>query len=77
MSDFSHTQTHAHDTSRCEPLRFEPTPADVDALIKAASQHALGLDFLRRGHLGTVAVTFNAHAFTVVAARDRLSTADS
>lgn len=63
--------------ARCEPLRYEPTPAEIDALIHAASHHALGLEFLRRGHLGTVAVTFRAHAFTVVAARDRLSLTDS
>lgn len=75
MSDPSHTPAHA--IPPCEPLRFEPTPAEVDALIQAASRHALGLDFLRRGHLGTVAVTFNAHAFTVIAARDRLSTTES
>ena len=69
MSDPSRT--------RCEPLRYEPTTAEVDALIEAASRHALGLEFLRRGHLGTVAVTLKAHAFTVVAARDRLSRTDS
>jgi hypothetical protein len=57
--------------------RYEPTPADVDALIQAATQHALGLEFLRSGHLGTVAVTFQAHAFTVVAARERLSRRES
>ena len=65
------------DSLRSEPPRFEPTAAEVDALIHAASHHALGLDFLRRGHLGTVAVTFQAHAFTVVAARERLSRTDS
>lgn len=63
--------------SRCEPLRYEPTLAEIDALIHAASNHALGLEFLRRGHLGTVAVTFQAHAFTVVAARERLSRTES
>lgn len=71
MSDPSRTPP------RAAPLRYEPTPAEIDALIQAASQHALGLEFLRRGHLGTVAVTFHAHAFTVVAARDRLSRTES
>ena len=63
--------------SRCEPLGYAPTPAEVDALIHAASEHALGLEFLRGGHLGAVAVTFGAHAFTVVAAREHLSKIDS
>jgi hypothetical protein len=59
------------------PPRYEPTPSEVDALIRTASEHALGLEFLRTGHLGTVAVTFHAHAFTVVAARERLGRTDS
>lgn len=71
------TRTPAHAAAHRAPLRYEPTPAEIDALIDAASHHALGLDFLRRGHLGTVAVTFQAHAFTVVAARERLSRLDS
>jgi hypothetical protein len=74
MSEPSRTSTHP---PRCEPLRYEPTPAEVDALIHAASSHALGVEFLRTGHLGTVAVTFQAHAFTVVAARERLSRTES
>jgi hypothetical protein len=73
MPEPSRARTHA---PRCEPLRYQPTPAEVDALIAAASRHALGLEFLERGHLGTVAVTFQAHAFTVVAARERLARAD-
>ncbi|HEX6972830.1 MAG TPA: hypothetical protein VF147_00430 [Vicinamibacterales bacterium] len=56
-----------------EPLRYQPTAKEVDALIDAASAHALGLDFLRGGHLGTVAITFKTHAFTVVAAREKLA----
>ena len=75
MSDSS--RPHVPAAARCKPLRYEPTPAEIDALIHAASHHALGLEFLRHGHLGTVAVTFRAHAFTVVAARDRLSRTDS
>lgn len=48
------------------------TPLSVDALIERAKAHPLGLDFLLHGHLGSVAATFGAHAFTVEAARDRL-----
>jgi hypothetical protein len=56
-----------------EPLRYEPREAEIAALIRAAGNHPLGLDYLVHGHLGTVAITFGCHAFTVVAARDRLS----
>ena len=51
---------------------FVPRPADVDALIAAARRHPLGIDFLLGGHLGSVAATFKAHAFTVEAARARI-----
>ena len=51
---------------------FMPTRADVDALIATARRHPLGVDFLIGGHLGSVAATFKAHAFTVEAARARL-----
>jgi hypothetical protein len=54
-------------------LRFQPTDADVEALIERAPHHPLGLDFLRHGELGSVAVSLDAHAFTVIAARERLS----
>ena len=60
---------------RIEPLRYQPPEAEVADLIRAAGQHPLGLDYLRQGHLGTVAITFGCHAFTVVAARDRLAQA--
>jgi len=59
--------------SHAQPLRFQPTDAEITAVIDAASRHPLGLDFLRRGHLGTVAVTFQTHAFIIVAARERLA----
>ena len=45
---------------------------EVDALIAEARRHPLGVDFLLGGHLGTVAVTFKTHAFTVEAARARI-----
>jgi hypothetical protein len=56
-----------------EPIRYEPAPADVDRLIRAAGDHPLGVEYLKHGHLGTVAITFGCHAFTVVAARDVLA----
>ena len=55
-----------------EHLRYEPGQNDVEELIRAAGQHPLGVDYLVHGHLGTVAITFGCHAFTVAAARDRL-----
>ena len=57
-------------------LRFQPTAADVDALIAQATAHPLGLDYLTQGELGNVAVSFNTHAFTVIAARERLLNAE-
>jgi len=56
------------------PEPFVPDAADVDALIASARRHPLGIDFLIGGHLGTVAVTFKTHAFTVEAARARIWT---
>jgi hypothetical protein len=56
-----------------EQVRYEPGQAEVDNLIRAAGQHPLGVDYLIHGHLGTVAITFGCHAFTVVAARDQLA----
>jgi len=47
-------------------------PPSVAALIKRAKAHPLGIDFLLHGHLGSVAATFRAHAFTVEAARECL-----
>ncbi len=51
---------------------FRPSPGDVDDLIAAAGRHPLGLDFLLHGDLCAVAIMFQAHAFTVDAARERL-----
>ena len=53
-------------------LEFHPTDADVDALLLRASADSLGIDFLLGGELGSVATWLGAHAFTVVAARERL-----
>ena len=59
-----------------EPLDNHPVdPRDsaaVATLLERAKVHPLGLDYLKGGHLGSVAVTFETHAFTVLAARDQL-----
>ena len=47
-------------------------PALVSALVERAKEHPLGLDFLKGGHLGSVAAAFETHAFTVLAARETL-----
>jgi len=49
-----------------------PCDAEVEALIAAAADHPLGTGFLIGGYLGTVAITFHVHVFTVEAARRRL-----
>ncbi len=56
-----------------EPLSYQPTSAEVGRLIEDARRHPLGIEFLIEGELGAVAVTFGVHAFTVDAARRRLS----
>lgn len=50
--------------------------AAVEALIERARSHPLGLEYLQKGFLGSVAATFQAHAFTVLAARERLKGAE-
>ena len=59
-----------------DPLCHQPTDSEVDALIERARQHPRGLEFLKNGQLGSVAMLLKAHAFTVDAARQRLSRAD-
>jgi hypothetical protein len=61
------------------PSAYQPAPVrpvlnalDVEALIAAAREHPLGLDFLLDGDLSAVSATFQAHAFTVDAARQHL-----
>lgn len=56
---------------------FKPSPQQVEELIAAADKHPLGKEFLLEGDLGAVAITFETHAFTVEAARDRLKDSDS
>ena len=59
-----------------DPLHAHPVdprePALVTELVERARAHPLGLDYLKGGHLGSVAATFEAHAFTVLSARDLL-----
>lgn len=52
--------------------RFDPSPAQVSALLERAREHPLGVDFIADGQLAAVAATFGVHAFTVEAARARL-----
>ena len=47
-------------------------PEVVKALIDRARSHPLGTEFLSQGALDSVAAAFQAHAFTVEAARERL-----
>ncbi|MEK7466270.1 MAG: hypothetical protein AAB074_02545 [Planctomycetota bacterium] len=47
-------------------------PEVVDALIDRAKSHPLGTEFLSQGALDSVSAAFQAHAFTVEAARERL-----
>ena len=54
------------------PTRYLFNALDVEALIEAARKHPLGLEFLLNGDLSAVAATFQAHAFTVDAAREHL-----
>lgn len=58
--------------------RLQPAPRvqegteDVADLIRRAREHPLGLRFLMRAPVESVAVTLHAHAFQVLAARDLL-----
>jgi hypothetical protein len=59
-----------------DPLDSHPVdprdPTVVEELVGRAKAHPLGLEYLKGGHLGSVAATFETHAFTVLAARDLL-----
>lgn len=48
------------------------TKEEIAELLQKASDHPLGIDFLRTGYLETVATTFGVHAFVVEEARRRL-----
>lgn len=56
--------------------RYRPTPDEIKGLLRRASGHPLGTEFLLKGDLDAVAATFGAHAFVVDAARDHLRTAE-
>lgn len=49
-----------------------PRGNEVDSLIDRARTHPLGIDFLERGMLDSVAAIFGVHAFVVDSARDKL-----
>ena len=82
LADLVH-DAHAHPDElvhallgAADPLHAHPVdprdPAVVAELLERAKAHPLGLDYLKGGHLGSVAVTFETHAFTVLAARELL-----
>ncbi len=54
----------------CEPLPLHPRrPRNGRELLRAATEHALGLEFLRSGYLESVAVVFQVHPKLVLRAR--------
>jgi hypothetical protein len=55
-----------------DPRRHPKDPRVVQELIERAKKHPLGVEFLAQGSLDSVAANFEAHAFTVEAARERL-----
>ena len=82
LADLVH-DAHAHPDElvhallgAADPLHAHPVdprdPAVVAELLERAKARPLGLDYLKGGHLGSVAVTFETHAFTVLAARELL-----
>ena len=66
------TRNHSDCWIWTDLMDFHPADSDIDALIARASADSLGIDFLLNGELGSVATWLGAHAFTVVAARERL-----
>ncbi len=51
---------------------YRPTAAEIDDLLRRASEHPLGSAYLAEGALDSVAATFRVHAFAVEAARHKL-----
>lgn len=47
-------------------------PRVVEELIERAKRHPLGVEFLSKGYIDSVAAGLETHAFTVEAARERL-----
>jgi hypothetical protein len=66
-----HTLLGAADPLDTHPVDLRDSVLVAD-LVEKAKAHPLGLDYLKGGHLGSVAATFETHAFTVLAARDLL-----
>jgi hypothetical protein len=60
-------------TSPDLPKPYRPTREEVDDLIRRATEHPLGTEYLRQGALDSVAATFQVHAFVVEAAREALA----
>jgi hypothetical protein len=58
------------------PKPYRPTRQDVDELIRRASEHELGTEYLLQGALDSVAATFQVHAFVIEAARTALQARD-
>jgi len=59
-----------HDAPCCAEAAERPSPPrTASALVRAATQHQLGLDFLREGYLESVAVVFRVHPNHVLRAR--------
>jgi hypothetical protein len=58
------------------PKPYRPTREEVDELIRRASEHKLGTEYLLQGALDSVAATFQVHAFVIEAARATLQARD-
>ena len=58
------------------PKPYRPTREEVDELIRRASEHELGTEYLLEGALDSVAATFQVHAFVIEAARAALQASD-
>jgi hypothetical protein len=58
------------------PKPYRPTRQEVDELIRRASEHELGTEYLLQGALDSVAATFQVHAFVIEAARAALQARD-
>jgi hypothetical protein len=58
------------------PKPYRPTREEVDELIRRASEHELGTEYLLQGALDSVAATFQVHAFVIEAARATLQARD-
>jgi hypothetical protein len=58
------------------PKPYQPTPEEVDDLIRRASEHDMGTDYLLEGALDSIAATFQVHAFVIEAARAALQAKD-